>query len=69
MPYPINQRNSIQSVPVSFGLWDTALKFLYPGPRSDVTDHLGEILASHADALRVNDEPKKRLRERLVRSE
>ena len=45
MPYPINQRahqfNSIQSVPVSFGLWDTALKFLSPGPRSGVTDHLG----------------------------
>ena len=44
MPYPINQRahqfNSIQSVSVSFGLWDTALKFLSPGPRSDVTDHL-----------------------------
>ena len=44
MPYPINQRaqqfNSIQSVPVSFGLWDMALKFLSPGPRSDVTDHL-----------------------------
>ena len=44
MQYPINQRahqfNSIQSVPVSFGLWDTALKFLSPGPRSDVTDHL-----------------------------
>ena len=44
MPYPINQCahqfNSIQSVPVSFGLWDTALKFLSPGPRSDVTDHL-----------------------------
>ena len=35
------QFNSIQSVPVSFGLWDTALKFLSPGPRSDVTDHLG----------------------------
>ena len=31
---------SIQSVPVSFGLWDTALKFLSPVPRSDVTDHL-----------------------------
>ena len=50
MPYPINQRahqfNSIQSVPVSFGLWDTALKFLSPGPRSDVTDHLGEIIWS-----------------------
>ena len=44
VPYPINQRahqfNSIQSVPVSFGLWDTALKFLSPGPRNDVTDHL-----------------------------
>ena len=44
MPYPIDQRahqfNSIQSVPVSFGLWDTALIFLSPGPRSDVTDHL-----------------------------
>ena len=44
MPYPINQRvhqfNSIQSVPVSFGLWDTALKFLSPGPHSDVTDPL-----------------------------
>ena len=35
-----HQFNSIQSVPVSFGLWDTALKFLSPGPRSDVTDHL-----------------------------
>ena len=28
------------SVPVSLGLWDTALKFLSPGPRKDVTDHL-----------------------------
>ena len=26
------------------GLWDTALKFLSPGPRNDVTDHL-EVLA------------------------
>ena len=47
MPYPIKQRahqfNSIQSVPVSFGLWDTALKFLSPGPRSDVTDHLASL--------------------------
>ena len=34
------QKWPIQSVPVSFGLWDTALKFLSPGPRSDVTDHL-----------------------------
>ena len=44
MLYPINQRahqfNSIQSVPVSFGLWDTALKFLSPGPLNDVADHL-----------------------------
>ena len=51
MPYPINQRahqfNSIQSVPVSFGLWDTALKFLSPGPRNDVTDHL--VLQGHPD--------------------
>ena len=38
------QFNSIQSVPVSFGLWDTALKFLFPGPRSDVTDHLDSVL-------------------------
>ena len=38
-------RAPIQSVPitlVSFGLWDTALKFLSPGPCNDVTDHLGE---------------------------
>ena len=35
------QFNSICSV--SFGLWDTALKFLSPGPRSDVTDHLEVI--------------------------
>ena len=28
---------------VSFGLWDTALKFLSPGPRSDVTDHLEQL--------------------------
>ena len=34
------QFNSIQSVLVSFGLWDTALKFLSPGRRNDVTDHL-----------------------------
>ena len=34
---------SVQSVPVSFGLWDTALKFLSPGPRNDVTDHLAVI--------------------------
>ena len=44
MLYPTNQRahqfNSIQSVPVSFDLWDTALTFLSPGRRNDVTDHL-----------------------------
>ena len=36
-------RAPIQSVPVapvSFGLWDTALKFPSPGPRNEVTDHL-----------------------------
>ena len=33
----------IQSVPISFGLWDTALKFLSPGPRSDVTDQLAGL--------------------------
>ena len=27
------------------GLWDTALKFLSPGPRSDVTDHLDDTIA------------------------
>ena len=56
MPYPINQRahqfNSIQSVPVSFGLWDTALKFLSPGPRSDVTDHLEKDDRSKAENYR-----------------
>ena len=36
---PPIQFNSICSR-VSFGLWDTALKFLSPGPRNDVTDHL-----------------------------
>ena len=40
MLYPINQRAHQFNVPVSFGLFDTALKFLSPGPRSDVTDHL-----------------------------
>ena len=44
------QFNSIQSVPVSFGLWDTALKFLSPGPRSDVTDPLvNASWPSHSD--------------------
>ena len=40
-------RAPIQSVPVapvSFGLWDTALKIISPGPRNDVTDHLEESL-------------------------
>ena len=36
-------RAQIQSVPVSFGLWDTALKFLSPGRRNDVTDHLASV--------------------------
>ena len=57
MPYPINQRahqfNSIQSVPVSFGLWDTALKFLSPGPRSDVTDHLEGALVFYVKMVSV----------------
>ena len=84
MPYPINRRahqfNSIQSVPVSFGLWDTALKFLSPGPRVDVTDLLvmsgssAFLLASHEDVLRGSSRvpaqervtnPKERLRGRL----
>ena len=56
MPYPINQRahqfNSIQSVPVSFGLWDTALKFLSPGPRNDVTDHLDVIVGDKSAVAR-----------------
>ena len=58
MPYPINQRahqfNSIQSVPVSFGLWDTALKFLSPGPCSDVTDHLVRTSALEARVARAS---------------
>ena len=33
-------RAPIQSVTLSFGLWDKALKFLSPGPRNDVTHHL-----------------------------
>ena len=39
-------RAPIQSVPVSFDLWDTAdtaLKFLSPGARNDVTDHLERL--------------------------
>ena len=32
------------------GLWDTALKFLSPGPRNDVTDHLVvNTAANHLD--------------------
>ena len=59
MPYPINQRahqfNSIQSVPVSFGLWDTALKFLSPGPRSDVTDHLERTITTSNFLVEIVD--------------
>ena len=44
MPYPINQswRDQIDLnwIGARVGLWDTALKFLSPGPRNDVTDHL-----------------------------
>ena len=44
MPYLINQsrREQIELnwIGARVGLWDTALKFLSPGPRSDVTDHL-----------------------------
>ena len=49
MPYPINQswREQIELnwielnwIGARDGLWDTALKFLSPGPRNDVTDHL-----------------------------
>ena len=44
MPYPINQswREQIELnwICARVGLWDTALKFLSPGPRNDVTDHL-----------------------------
>ena len=46
MPYPINQswREQIELnwIGAHVGLWDTAFKFLSPGPRNDVTDHLGE---------------------------
>ena len=59
MQYPINQRahqfNSIQSVPVSFGLWDTALKFLSPGPRNDVTDHLAFTGISFCSVKSLNN--------------
>ena len=44
MPYPINQswREQIELnwIDARVGLWDTALKFLSPGTRNDVTDHL-----------------------------
>ena len=46
MPYPINQswREQIELnwIGARVGWWDTALKFLSPGPRNDVTDHLEE---------------------------
>ena len=45
MPYPINQswREQIELnwIGARIGLWDTALKFLSPGLRNDVTDHPG----------------------------
>ena len=41
------QFNSICSG--SFGLWDAALKFLSPGPRSDVTDHLDVLCIISTD--------------------
>ena len=44
MPYSINQswREQIELnwIGGRVGLWDAALKFLSPGPRNDVTDHL-----------------------------
>ena len=44
MPYPINQswREQIELnwIGARVGLWDMAVKFLSPGPRNDVTDHL-----------------------------
>ena len=44
MPYPINQswleQIELNWIGARVGLWDTALKFLSPGPRIDVTDHL-----------------------------
>ena len=42
---------------MTFGLWDTALKFLSPGPRSEVTDHLVEGLkGKHPEAVYIEDE-------------
>ena len=35
------------------GLWDTALKFLSPGPRNDVTDHLAEWSPIQSVIIRV----------------
>ena len=47
MPYPLNQswREQIELhwIGARVGLWDTALKFLSPGPRNDVTDHLDMV--------------------------
>ena len=40
IPYPINQ-SWREQIGARVGLWDTALKSLSPGPRNDVTDHLG----------------------------
>ena len=48
MLYPINQswqeQIELNWIGARVGLWDTALKFLSPGPRNDVTDHLAEIM-------------------------
>ena len=57
MPYPINQswREQIELnwIGARVGLWDTALKFLSPGPRNDVTDHLEVIGGEPVGYLQV----------------
>ena len=54
MPYPINQswREQIELnwIGARVGLWDTALKFLSPGPRNDVTDNLVRIISVLANS-------------------
>ena len=55
-------RAPIQSVPVapvSFGLWDTALKCLSPGLRSDVTDHLASVTTLSIALIWAKTKPKK----------
>ena len=37
------------------GLWDTALKFLSPGPRNDVTDHLEYLFPADSNENRGNN--------------